>query len=132
VSDARHADVWSDAALAALGAWTIAVPYLGRAVGLVVNVPSRTEIVDHVVPGTLIGAAGLYLVVLAHRGAPPGWSRLVAAGLCFLAGFWVLATHVPLVGDAINGTAPWDATLWHAATALPVVVVSLMIVLRES
>lgn len=127
-----RAQVWPYAALAALGAWTIVVPYLGRAVGLVVNVAPRTEIVDHVVPGALIAAAGLYMAALARRGAPADWTRLIAGGLCFLAGFWVLATHVPLVADAIKGTASWGATLWHAATPLPIVVVSLIIVLRET
>ncbi len=128
---APQAEARRFAVLAALGAWTIVVPYLGRTVGLGVNVASRIEVVDHVVPGALIAAIGVYLALGARRNAGPGGSRLIGGGVCFLAGFWVLATHVPLVSDAINGKASWGATVWHASTALPVVLLSLWVVLRE-
>jgi hypothetical protein len=129
---ATRGEVRRSAALAVLGAWTIVVPYLGRAVGLGVSVASRVEVVDHVVPGTLIAATGMYLAVGSYRGAAPGWSRLIGGGVCFLAGFWVLATHVPLISQAIEGKAAWEAALWHASTAIPLVALSLWIVLREA
>ncbi|MGI8411611.1 MAG: hypothetical protein ACR2LV_02805 [Solirubrobacteraceae bacterium] len=119
------------AILCALGALTVAVPYLGHAIGLGVNVDAKLEIVDHVVPGTLVAAIGGSLFLLVRRGQPVAeWVMQVGSGICFLAGIWVLATHVPLLADAAGGSAHWGAALWHASTALPVVVISLWYVLR--
>jgi len=129
----RPVEVRRAAALAILGAWTVVVPYLGHALGLGVNVPSRVEIVDHVVPGALVAATGLYLTMLARRRSSAGTgSALFGGGVCFLAGFWVLATHVPLLADAGRSKEPWDAALWHASTALPIVVISLWCLLQPS
>lgn len=129
---APQAEVWPFVALAALGAWTIILPYLGRAIGLVVDVASKVEIVDHVIPGVLVATIGSYLAINAHRKAPPGLSRTIGGAICFLAGFWIFATHVPLVADAADGRAAWGATVWHASTALPIVGLSLWILLRDS
>jgi hypothetical protein len=57
---------------------------------------------------------------------------MIGGGLCFLAGFWVLATHVPLISQAIHGKAPWGSTVWHASTAVPIVALSLWTVLSDS
>jgi len=120
------------AVLSALGCWTIVVPYLGHAIGLGVDVASKVEVVDHVVPGALVAAIGGCLLMLTRRRVVlGGWPTLLGGGVCFLAGFWVLATHVPLLADAARGTAPWGAALWHASTSLPIVVVSLWYVLRS-
>jgi hypothetical protein len=124
-------DLWPFAALGVLGAWTIVVPYLGRAIGIVVNVVSKVEIVDHVVPGSIVAAIGTYLAVAAYRGAPPKLSRPFAGGMCFLAGFWVLATHVSLVAQAVQGKEAWGSALWHAWTSVPIIGLSLWIVLKD-
>lgn len=117
--------------LALFGAWTIVVPYLGRAVGFEVGVARSVEVVDHVVPGTLVLIVGTWMFALARRGrAAVVPATLVGAGVTFLAGFWVLATHVPLVADAVRGSEPWGATLWHATTSLPLLALSLWIILR--
>jgi len=107
--------------LAALGAWTIVVPYAARPLGLEVDVASTIEVVDHVLPGVLVVLLGAWL---ARRsgGGPPAIGVLVASGVCALAGVWVLATHVPLLADAAAGREPWGAALWHSATA-PVIIV---------
>lgn len=97
-----------------------------------VNVASSVEVVDHVIPGTLVAAIGTYLAIDAYRGRPPGLNRTMGASVCFLAGFWVLATHVPLVADAVHGKAAWGSTIWHASTAVPIVVLSLWAVLKDS
>lgn len=131
-SSSFHRDAGPFVALAALGAWTVVVPYLGRAIGLDLNVAPRVEVVDHVLPGTLIAAIGVYLAFGPYSKAASGWSRLVGGGLSFLAGFWVLATHVPLLSQAAEGKAPWGATLWHASTAIPLVALSFWIVFREA
>lgn len=120
------------AILAALGSWTAIVPYLGKAFGLTVNVSWRVEFADHVVPGAIIVAIGLYLHKRASRGAPRGErNALFAAGLSFLAGFWVLATHVPLLQDASEELVTWEAAIWHSIAALAIVVLAGWFVLRS-
>jgi len=120
------------AVLSALGVWTIVVPYLGRTLGLEVNVARRVELVDHVVPGAVVAGVGAYLAVRAAHRAASGWPMIAGGSACFLAGFWVLATHVPLVADAAAGRAAWGAALWHASTAVPIVALSLWLVLQPS
>lgn len=117
------------AALAVLGAWTIVVPYLGRAVGFGVDVGSKVEVVDHLVPGAFVAMVATVLAARAWQGAPSGTIAPLGGGVCFLAGFWVLATHVPLLADAARGDEGWGAALWHASTAVPLVVISLWILL---
>lgn len=129
----RPEEVRGAAMLAAIGAWTILVPYLGHAIGLAVAVPARVEVVDHVVPGAIVVAAGVYLHRLARRQALSSQRlALPAAGACFLAGFWVLATHVPLVSDAATAEQPWDAAIWHSIAALPLVGVAVWCALRAT
>ncbi len=130
--DSRRSERLRFGALAALGAWTILLPYLGRAVGLEVKVASSVEIVDHVVPGTLIAGISGYLALGVASDAAISIRRLIGGGICFLAGFWVLATHVSLISDAGQGREQWGPALWHASTALPIVGLSLWIVLREA
>lgn len=126
-------EVRGTVALAALGAWTIVVPYLATLLGLEVDVPSLVEVVDHVIPGAVVAGAGFYLVTLARRrGLAGAQSALLAGGVCFLAGFWVLATHAPLLVEATRSSVPWSAALWHSATALPVVALALWCVLRST
>jgi predicted membrane channel-forming protein YqfA (hemolysin III family) len=116
-TEARAAGV-----LAAIGAWTVVVPYLGRALGLDVNVSARVEVVDHVIPGIFVVAAALYLRRLAQRRRLAGEpAALFASGVAFLAGFWVFATHVPLLADAARSDLPWEAAIWHSIAGLPVV-----------
>lgn len=119
------------AALAALGAWTIVVPYLARPLGLTVDVAASVEFVDHVLPGAIVVAGALWLLARARR-APLAAERVapLAAGAAFLAGFWVLATHLPLVADAARGLGAWDAAVWHSWAALPVVVLAAWTALR--
>jgi hypothetical protein len=119
------------AALAAIGGWTAVVPYLGRALGLEVDVPARVEVIDHVVPGAIVAAIGTGVALLARSRPVAGrLPALLGGGVCFLAGFWVLATHVPLVVDAVRGDESWGAALWHASTAPPIVALSMWLALE--
>lgn len=133
-SASRPAEVRLTAFLAAIGAWNIVVPYLGKALGLEVKVASRVEVVDHVLPGAIVAAAGLYLFSRARRHGLAGDSfALIASGVGFLAGFWVFATHVPLIADAARSDRqPWDAAIWHSIAALPIVAIALWAVLRST
>jgi hypothetical protein len=118
--------------LAAVGAWTVIVPYLGHALGLTVGVAARVEVIDHVIPGLIVVAASLYLRAQARRAALAGERfALPAAGLCLLAGFWVLITHLPLLGDAARSDQAWDAAIWHSVAALPIVILAVWCVLRS-
>jgi hypothetical protein len=115
-------------ALAALAAWAMAVPWLAAAVGLELEVATRLEIADHVVPGVIMLAA---VAVLAARGGPPGGVvRIGVSGVAFLAGLWITATHVPLIPAAIDGLAPWGAALLHLSAGPPILAVGLWMLLR--
>ena len=128
----RPVEVRATIVLAAIGAWTIVVPYLGQALGLEVPVAARVEVVDHAVPGAFVVAAGIFLAARARRHALAS-DRLavLASGVGFLAGFWVLATHVPLIADAVRSDQPWDAAIWHSISAVPIVVLAAWCVLRS-
>ena len=125
------ADVWRLAVLAALGAWTIVVPYLGHAISLSVTVPGRKEVVDHVIPGTAALLIAGYLALRAYRDERSTASEVVGGGVCFLAGFWVAATHFTLVLHAVQGHQAWGPALWHASTAIPIVVLALWTVTKD-
>jgi hypothetical protein len=128
----RPTEVRAAAVLAGIGAWTVVVPYLGNALGLDVNVRSLVEVVDHVIPGLLILVAGLYLRRLAARGRLAGEpTALIASGVAFLAGFWVFATHVPLLADASRSDLPWDAAIWHSVAGLPAAGLACWFVVRS-
>jgi hypothetical protein len=96
---------WLPLVLCLVGAWTIVVPYLGHAIGLEVNVASRVEIVDHVVPGAAViaGSAGALLYERRKLGDPGDLLPVAGVALAFLAAFWVTATHVPLLAEAARG-----------------------------
>jgi hypothetical protein len=116
-------------ALAGLAAWAIAVPWLAAAVGLELDVATRLEIADHVIPGVvmLAGAA-----LLAMRGATPGSTVWLGAGaVAFLTGLWITATHVPLIPDALEGLAPWGAALLHLSAGPPILALGLWMLLRS-
>lgn len=106
--------------LAGLAAWAIAVPWLARSVGLPLDVPSRLEVIDHVVPGLAV----LVCCAILLR---PGTSEpleLGAAGVACLAGIWITATHAPLLPEALDGVSPWGAALLHLSAGPPVVLLS--------
>lgn len=129
----RPDEVRAATALAAIGAWTIIVPYLAILLDLEVKVAAIVEVVDHVIPGLVVLAAGLYLRARAQRRALASHRpALLAAGAAFVAGFWVLATHAPLIGDAALSDQPWDAAIWHSIAALPTVVLACWCVIRST
>jgi hypothetical protein len=133
VTGSRPSEVRVATWLAAIAAWTIAVPYIADPLGLTVPVRGIVEVVDHVIPGVLTVAAALYLRALAQRGPLAGQRlSLPVAGLAFLAGFWVLATHLPLVLDAARTDQPWDAAIFHSITGLPVAALAAWCVLRSA
>ncbi len=118
--------------LAAAG-WAILVPYLGPAWELTARVPARVEVVDHVLPGALAAiaaAVGLARRVRFSKASPD--AAIVAASVAVLAGFWTTATHVPVLPVAANGDLSWPAALLHVSAGPPLLVASLVLLLRET
>lgn len=116
--------------LCLLGAWSAIVPYLARPLGLEVDVATKVEIVDHVVPGVLVALLGGWLTFGDRAGSPVSRGAL-AAGVCALSGFWILATHVPLLADAADGREDWPAALWHSSSGPVIIVLAFVIALRS-
>lgn len=115
----------------ALGVWALLPPYIGPAL----NTDARVEIVDHVVPGVAVLAIALATWVprrrmerdvteAGRRVEPPrGSTLLLMAGMAVaLAGFWMTATHLPLIGQAMRAEAPWTATVFHSLPGLAVLI----------
>jgi len=118
-------------ALAALAAWAMAVPWLARAAGLDLDVPTRLEVLDHVVPG-LVALACAAVLARATRATHPGdLRRLSACAVAALAGAWITATHVTLIPEALDGVTGWGPALAHLSAGPPIVVVALTILLTE-
>ncbi len=98
-----------------VGCWAFLPPYTGPAL----NTSDRVEFVDHVVPAIVIITISVLALLFGRR--PAGTSVLFPAGLgIFLAGFWMTATHAPLVLQATRDQAPWGATIYHSAPGLAV------------
>lgn len=98
-----------------LGVAGLVAPYVSRGVGLPVPVAPSVEVVDHVLPG---------LVVLAAAGAVLAIRRfsLVATLVATLAGFWISATHLPLLLQANRGEESWPAALIHSTGGILILV----------
>jgi hypothetical protein len=106
----------------ACAAWAVVVPYVADALGLELDVAASTEVIDHVVPGVLAAGLGAVLFGDARRAGQLPW--LLAAGAAFLTGFWITATHVPLLLEAADGASPWGASLVHLSAGPPVALVA--------
>ncbi len=87
-------------------------------VGPQLDVAYDVEIADHLIPGLVILAVSA-VVLLVARSVSVSGSYLLAAGLVVdLAALWMVATHLPLVAQAVRGDAPWGATIYHSASAV--------------
>ena len=110
----------------------MAVPWIARALGLELDVPTRLEIVDHVVPGVIVLGCCAVLTHPATAAPLKGLLPLTVLGLASLAGFWITATHAVLVPEAIDGVAPWGAALLHLSAGPPVTVLALWMLLADA
>lgn len=103
------------------GAWALLPPYTGPAL----NTAARVEFADHVVPGVAVVAISALALVVARRSG--GDRFLFGAGLgVILAGFWMTATHLPLLLQATRAQAPWGATVYHSLPGLAVLVLGVV------
>lgn len=110
--------------LAVLAAWAIAVPWIAEAAGLRLDVSTKLEVIDHVVPGLLALACAALLVYVADQ-SPSSLGRLGAVAVAFLAGVWITTTHIALIPDAIDGSVRWGAAVLHISGGPPVLLFGL-------
>lgn len=105
--------------------WALLPPYSGPELAT----EMRVEIADHVVPSILMIV--LSVAALARsRGAAAGstgGSFMLIAGLgILLAGFWMVATHVPLVAQARRGEVTNGVAAYHTAPGVAVMLLGLV------
>lgn len=84
------------------------------------NTEPAKEVADHVIPAILVALVSLVGLYVARRSLRPGPTLFVCGATVFLAGLWMMATHLPLVAQAARGDAPWPATIYHSSAALAV------------
>ena len=100
-----------------VGLWAVAPNFTGP--GLVLQDPS-VEVIDHVVPGLIVVAASIVALVVAWSAARPWPTLFLSGGVVTAAGLWMVATHVPLLLQAVQGSAPWSGALYHLAPSAAV------------
>lgn len=110
------------------GAWAAGVPFLGDALSLRLGVSRSLEVIDHVVPAAVV----LFAAVAGHGAARAGMAWLLTGAAVVLAGIWITATHVPLIGAMADGGAPAGAALLHLSAAPPVIGAGLWMLLART
>lgn len=104
------------------GLWALVPLYSGPEL----NVARRVEIADHLIPGVVVLAACVAAIALRLRA-----TKLLVAGMAVaLAGFWMTATHLPLVLQAKDGGVAWGSALYHTLPGVAVLVVGLVWIVR--
>lgn len=106
-------------ALAVFGVLDAIAPYVSNALGLHLATLPLNEVVDHVVPGAIVVVVAWVSLVRGHR-------SLVGSLLCFVAGTWMVATHVPLLVQAGQGLVPLQTALLHSLPGILVLLTALM------
>lgn len=105
--------------------WALLPPYSGPELGT----EMRVEIADHVVPSVLMIMLSVVALVRRHASgaAADKGSFMLLAGLgILLAGFWMVATHVPLVAQARRGEVTGGVAAYHTAPGVAVMLLGLV------
>ncbi len=84
------------------------------------NVEASKEVADHIVPAVAVLLASLVGIWASRRPEGPGAYRFMGGLAVLLAGLWMMATHLPLVFQAMRDEAPWPATIYHNSSAFAV------------
>lgn len=84
------------------------------------NVEPAKEVADHIIPAIVVVLASVVGVLASRRARGPGALRFMAGMVVLLAGLWMMATHIPLLFQAMRDEAPWPATIYHNASAFAV------------
>lgn len=89
----------------------------------------RVEVADHVIPGVVLLAVSVAVLVRARRDVlESGMFPFVAGFVIMLAGLWMTATHIPLVNQARrreNEVSYLDAG-WHTVPGVVVLGLGLL------
>jgi hypothetical protein len=87
-----------------------------------IHLRRSVEVVDHVVPGVALLALTLVAVL---KGAKPDSLMLASGVVIVLAGFWMVATHLGLLRQALNHQASAAGAAYHCSTAVAVAAVGI-------
>lgn len=105
-----------------IGAWALLPRYMGPQIHLGPRA-HEIEFVDHAIPGVAVIVLSLVALGLWRRPRPFTATLLFSTGMGVgIAGVWMTATHLPLVRQALQDEAPWDATLHHSLPSFTVLV----------
>jgi hypothetical protein len=77
-------------------------------------------VADHVLPALVVLGVSVWALVRGGRATEESLDMLTAGLAILLAGFWMAATHLPLVLQALRHEAPWPATIHHSTSAVVV------------
>lgn len=120
-------------AVAACGAFSIAVPLLGRSLALSVGAPASREVASHVVPGVVALVAGAMGLRVISRGRGDVSSQLlILSTVMSLAGAAISIWHLPLLREAAAGLVRWDVALFHSGLGPPILLLSGWIAVRAA
>lgn len=101
--------------LGAVGLFSVAVPFLGARLGLNPGARRVTEVADHIVPGLVLVAVCAGAAGLPRRRAHDAAAYGPLAGTAGLAGLWITAAHLGLIGELAGGHVAVDAAMFHMA-----------------
>lgn len=106
-------------AMAALGAWSIVIPWVGPAFGYAPESVLRLEIADHVVPGIVLLVLAARCLPLLVDGRLDGWAQMpITAALFLVTGLWMTAAHLPLLVQAAHHVRSWNLAFFHSSAGL--------------
>lgn len=104
-----------------IGLWAIVPPYVAL-FGKVEVRDSAVEFVDHALPGLVVIAVAVFGYLHLRDGEPSQLLLFAAGAIITLAGFWMLSTHVGLLGQTRRGMVPGGAVAWHGLPGIGVTV----------
>lgn len=115
---------WLPVAGLVVAAWAMIPPYAGPALAVRPDV----EVVDHVIPGmaVLATSASVFASTRLTRRSPRPTAMLAVGFVVLLAGFWMTATHVPLVQQLARDEVGMAAVAHHGLPGLAVLLVGLL------
>lgn len=126
----RPSGIWMVETLAGLGAFSVAAPFLGRALGL--TAPNRLgiEIRDSLVPGVVVLILSLLALRLILRGDGSTDYFHVLALATGAAGLWITLGHLYFLGEAFGGGPTAEKLLVHLVPGLAMLLLAVPLHLR--
>jgi hypothetical protein len=127
-STAESRPLWLPVVGLLVGVWAIVPPYVdafGR-----LDVEERVEFADHVVPGVAVLLISVLAYVLLRSPEPSQLLLFMGGATVTLAGFWMVATHFPLIDQGRTEQAEWDVILWHSVPGVVLTLFGLVWTIR--